>query len=487
MNPAKLKLSQIYTTSIIWAVLPLLMMVLFWFKIIYSLPLTILGVCAAYKVIRNIRRSSESEYISLDWQVGVVLFLIVIWMILVGIGGFFLQEQWDNGYRNAVLEVLVRQPWPVVNITATEFSYLNYYFAYWLPSAFIGKIFSSYDASQIALYIYSYIGLSLTALMVMHVCKRRYLIVGVLLFLFNGCDILSSIILRFILKWYEGSFVAAYIIGDPSVLYLCRFIYNQGIPAMVILMLIYVNKSHTGMLLFFFAMLFCMAPLICLPLTPIIGYALLKNFKSSITVENVYGFLSCLLISVLFCGNSQGTTIHTVFQSEFQAYQIIVFILVWFIFSIGIFLPFIWNDVAHDRIFWWLIITTILCSLPVPQNGMFDYGWKCTTAISLYVMLKVLKKVAFVEWPLSDLKSKLFIAVIAIGVMSNCFIYKSMIDQYILYFQGHRDEVGRSKILIGKIFENDNTRCYYNFVTDKETIYSLYFMPRHDKIEEYEE
>ncbi len=486
MNSAKLKLSQIYTTSIIWALLPILMMVLFWFKIIYSLPLTILGIYAVYKVVRKIISNSEGEYISLDWQVITVLLLIPIWMILVGIGGFFLQEQWDNGFRNAVLEVLVRQPWPVVNITATGFSYLNYYFAYWLPAAFIGKIFSSYEASQIALYLYSYLGLSLTSLMVMHICKRRYLIVGVLLFLFNGCDILSSIILRFILKWYDGSFVAAYIIGDPSVLYLCRFIYNQGIPAMVILMLMYVNKAHADMLLFFFAPLFCMAPLISLPLAPIIGYALLKNFKCSITAENVYGFLSCLLISIIFCGNSQGTTLHTVFQSGFPAYQIIVFILVWFIFSIGIFLPFIWKETAHDKIFWWLIITTIICSLPVPPNGMFDYGWKCTTAISLYVMLKVLRKVASLGWPLSDLKSKLFIAVIAIGVMSNCFIYKSMIDQYILYFQGHRDDVGRSKILIGKIFDND-TRCYYNFVTDKETIYSLYFMPRQEKIEVYEE
>lgn len=477
MAPVKIKLNHIYSASIIWASLPLLIMMLCWFRLYYSIPIFIFGIFAVFKTVRSLQTENKDQFIALTRPVCIVLALIAIWMFLVGIGGFFLQEQWDNGFRNAVLEVLVRQPWPVVNQEGTGFAYLSYYFSYWLPSALIGKLFDSYDASQIALYIYSYLGLGLTAIMVMNYCKKRYLVIGILLFIFNGCDLLSSLIFRFTLKWIDGGFVAAYVMGDPSVLYLCRFIYNQGIPAMVILMLMYVKKDHPGLLLFLFAMLFCTSPLISIVLVPIIGYSLLKNLKLAFTAENIFGFLSCLLMSVFYMGNSQGTEVHSLFQSEIPAYQVIWYIIGWFTFSIGIFLPFIWNEVKHDKVFWWLIITTIICSMPAPPNGMFDYGWKCTTAMSLYVMLKVLQKVAELEWPLRSVKSKWFATVITIGILSNCFIYKSMLDKYILYFRGERENVGRSSILIGKLFEN-TTRCYYSFVTDKETLYSQYFMPR---------
>ena len=62
----------------------------------------------------------------------------ILWVLLAGIGGYCFQNR-DYGIRNAIFRALVQYDWPVISAEGSRG--LIYYIGFWLPAAFIGKIF----------------------------------------------------------------------------------------------------------------------------------------------------------------------------------------------------------------------------------------------------------------------------------------------------------------------------------------------------------
>ncbi|MDR2567548.1 MAG: hypothetical protein LBC97_16150, partial [Bifidobacteriaceae bacterium] len=69
---------------------------------------------------------------------GAVLAILGLGVIFSGIGGISYQH-WDHAWRNAIFEMLVAQPWPVVVDSPLGDIPLTYYFGFWLPAALVGK------------------------------------------------------------------------------------------------------------------------------------------------------------------------------------------------------------------------------------------------------------------------------------------------------------------------------------------------------------
>ena len=76
--------------------------------------------------------------------IDIIISLVLILFILLssGVGGIAGYQAGDWTRSNAVLSDLFNHSWPVsydIKLDTNSYSILNYYIAYYLPSAFIGK------------------------------------------------------------------------------------------------------------------------------------------------------------------------------------------------------------------------------------------------------------------------------------------------------------------------------------------------------------
>lgn len=96
---------------------------------------------------------------------GILLFLLTVLIHLPsGVGGIgYQREDWHK--HNGVLHELTTNSWPVVVESTDDGSprfYLAYYFAYYLPSAAVGRVFGL-TAAHMALFVWTFVGTLLCA------------------------------------------------------------------------------------------------------------------------------------------------------------------------------------------------------------------------------------------------------------------------------------------------------------------------------------
>ncbi|MCP4404425.1 MAG: hypothetical protein GY801_44880 [bacterium] len=135
-------------------------------------------------------------------QLLMVLAVAFLFLILSGVGGYGHQDgDWPK--HNAILDVLIRQPWPVSYSFSLEQASsspilttpLVYYVAYYLPAAFVGKLFGWFWANQ-ALFLWSYIGLCLSLLWFVLLARRSTLLTLLIFVCFSGLDVVGLAIVR---------------------------------------------------------------------------------------------------------------------------------------------------------------------------------------------------------------------------------------------------------------------------------------------------
>lgn len=490
----RLKLSTIHIAAFIWGAIPVLQTIPFWFRLQYAVIVEAAAITAVILIISRIYQSSSgkkggtavhtgnltsqsNQIITITPRIWILLIFIAIWMVVIGIGGFVTQEGWDNAYRNAVLFELVKTPWPVKHIVDGQVCYLSYYFSFWLPAATVGKVLHSYIASQAALFLYCWIGLSLATLMIINYCRKRPFTVGILLFFICGYDFINQVIFHYLLRWHNDFYCGTHIAGTPVVIYLCRFIYNQGIPAMVLLPLMYSYKKCRSILIFLFALIFTVAPFVAIPLAGILFILFIKTPRKFISIENCAGLMICLLMAIFFSGN-KNSSITTVFNVGFTPGQVLILLLSFFVTNYCIYLPFIWRRIKHDKLFWGLLVFTIPFFFICTTDQSFDYGWKVPIPFTLYFYVLVLKEVANMDWENRKGRYIALSCVLAIALWGNYHLYERVYVQHYKLFvlkdtTQKRDEYF-TKILFSK---NPELTCRDNFIQEEPTLYSEYFAP----------
>lgn len=171
-----------------YIVLPIILF-LFWWTNAW------IGVCIAlgisYTVWTQSRKlHNEAFFISLK-TMGIIAILLFIWTALSGAGhrGLF-----DGDYykHNAIFNDLISLSWPV----HYQRAYLVYYFAYYLPSALIGKWWG-WQVGNGALFIWTLMGISLVFLWLFSfINEKKQLWYGLLFPFFSGLDGLGKLIMR---------------------------------------------------------------------------------------------------------------------------------------------------------------------------------------------------------------------------------------------------------------------------------------------------
>ena len=137
-------------TGILYLVIPIIIQLYFWFNRIISIPLIILLLVATYLVMKRLKPLEANEYRKIFDKKKLLIFIIFLLGInvLSGAGAIF-QQNWDYHGRNAIFRDLIENEWPVrydysnLEYESQKFgdsAFLNYYFAYWLPGALVGKV-----------------------------------------------------------------------------------------------------------------------------------------------------------------------------------------------------------------------------------------------------------------------------------------------------------------------------------------------------------
>lgn len=187
-------LRALQIASMLYIELPIAIFLVGWVRPIIGIPLTLLLIIQFLFFLRESRNEKTSIYI--HWQQVIALAVIALtWVVLSGAGH---RGEYAGDYlkHNALLNDLIRLPWPVhylVEGTARQVM-LVYYTAYYLPSAVWGKMFG-WASANIFLMLWTYGGILLVVGWLTHFFSKKPVQSFLLFIGMSGLDLLGRVIL----------------------------------------------------------------------------------------------------------------------------------------------------------------------------------------------------------------------------------------------------------------------------------------------------
>ena len=315
-------------TGILYLVIPIIIQLYFWFNRIISIPLIILLLVATYLVMKRLKPLEANEYRKIFEKKKLLIFIIFLLGInvLSGAGAIF-QQNWDYHGRNAIFRDLIENEWPVrydyshLEYESQKFgdsAFLNYYFAYWLPGALIGKV-SNFKVASLFMLVWQIIGSGLFFYYIFRFMKKikiRYLLAFLA---FGGLNVIGHIIVNYMTGQPINPIGTTHIDTSMGVFCMSTFItqlfwvFNQSIPAWVAVMLFLQEKDYKTCG-YYFALLVPFGPF------PMIGFLYLiftyiifgkkldklinwERIKELLTIPNFFGCASVLPIVFMYTLN----------------------------------------------------------------------------------------------------------------------------------------------------------------------------------------
>ncbi len=378
-----------FLISVIYLIAPILVFFFAWLRLYIALPASLLlgfAICYAFKDANK----DNSNVLSKDSHFDVsIVYLIVISILSVllayalGIGEYIWSVD-DHAFRRAIFRDLVSHKWPVfLDLTKMENPEINamfpdtqaafsYYFSFWMIPALVGKVFG-FGAGNVALLLWSALGLFLIILGISMICKREtYLSVFALVF-FSGLDIIPYIYFEFFAgkeswMWLEG--YTQHIVYISNINNLLN-VFNQVIPCYLIVVLLGLQKNtrSEGLIA---GTCFAYSPWATFGMLPIAVYYLfakkMRLSNDKVSIKNILSIGNIIPAAVLFLcfapmymANSGATSISGNTISFYGGFG--KFLLGYlFVFVIEILPSFLLFGKRHfkDGLFWTVIIALML-------------------------------------------------------------------------------------------------------------------------------
>lgn len=324
-----LKLDKcVYILGILFLVVPIIIQLFFWYNRMISIPCIILLLIATLFTIKRFKYLDAKDYKKIFNKKKIIFFIILILIINImsGAGGIFMQN-WDYHGRNAIFRDLIENSWPVrYNYSGMKYEMsifgkagiFNYYFAFWLPGALVGKVFG-FRIASLFMFLWQTIGVTIFFYYVFRLMKNikyRYFFIFISI---GGLNIIGHILMN---KYYGlpiSPIGSTHIDTSMGIFCMSSFItqlfwvFNQSIPAWIAVLLFLQQKDYRTCG-YFFALLVPFGPF------PMLGFLYLifcyiifgKNFdklidfnriKELLTVENFFGCISVLPIVFMYTLN----------------------------------------------------------------------------------------------------------------------------------------------------------------------------------------
>ncbi len=294
---------NIHTIIYAYIALPIALWLFFWFRYYISIPSIVLLGYGIYELIRTglnplAEAEAENFFTLKKWWPSIVI--VLVWVLFSGIGGMSFQNVDFDG-RNAIFGDLVHSSWPVKFDYSKDLPFaqkfgqsglLNYYFAFWLPAALVGKAFG-WGAANFALYIWTCIGAVITVYLLQRLLGKIMPLAAFLYVLWSGADIIGYLflaggrihdgftfgglitdLLKNHKEWWSAQLQYS---SFSTQLY---WVFNQSLPTWIITFLMLLQKSRKCIVFLCFLMI-PYAPL------PFVGALLLLLFIFLFGTENL--------------------------------------------------------------------------------------------------------------------------------------------------------------------------------------------------------
>ena len=179
--------------SFCYLYIPLLIFFLTWTKLFIGIPCIL---ACLYGVLMLIKDSDKED----ELEIGIIpLCFIAAFLLITGFvagWGGWMPQSGDWAKHNAVLYDLLSRSWPVYYKDAVNPSMLTYYIGQYLVSVLFGKIFSSFRAAEVMMYVWAECGLFLVVFNLLHNLKirsvKKQAIAVIVTVFFSGCLILAQ-------------------------------------------------------------------------------------------------------------------------------------------------------------------------------------------------------------------------------------------------------------------------------------------------------
>lgn len=178
---------MIYKISTAYLSIPVYIFLLGWLAPWYSIPILVTFSFAIYKLYQLI---DQENFNSPKLQGRTVFWFILIavaWVGLSGAGGFGYQNS-DYNKHNAFLKILLNHSWPVFIEFEGQTKPVVYSLGYYLPSALIGKLFSSWAVANVFCFFWTVLGVVIVWCLVAVEFNRFRLVLPFAFILFSGMD-----------------------------------------------------------------------------------------------------------------------------------------------------------------------------------------------------------------------------------------------------------------------------------------------------------
>ena len=386
----------------IYVILPILIFTIGWCNIYTAIVGTVIIIISFYFLYKNAPQiwmpSNKKEIFLL-----ISIFLItLIWVYSSGIGALVFQNL-DHNCRNPIYELLVTQSWPVESTNGLAI--LTYYIGFWMPSAGIGKIFNNIQIGYYFQILWATVGIFLFFYYVLATLKHKNIFPVLIFIFFSGLDVVGTYLTRgadvsFLnpithMEWWYSGFQLS---SMTTQLY---WVFNQAIPAWIVLMLLYHQKNNKNIILLYSCMLLH-STLPAIGILPFVAFWGLKNglpnnenillpkniysaIKSAITFENVIGGGFIAVISYLYLSSNV--------SGGYLGYVIPLPLIISFHFlEWGIFVLCIWSYVKNKTLL--LIACLMLIFYPLICVGQSaDFCMRATIPALVVVYLTIVQTI----------------------------------------------------------------------------------------------
>jgi len=408
---------------------PILIFFIGWLRLTIALPLALLLCAGLVSYLRSITTQSVDRHLVTKPQLAVALLITFGWVYLSGIGGYSHQD-WDHHYRNAVFNDLIKFDWPIYFQFAPDYTFeflaghnasLNYYFAYWLPAALVGK-WAGQSAANVCLLLWTYVGVLLVFFHLFRLLKSRYLLLAIVLFaLWSGLDVLGKLLIQRHFVGFTEPIEIYYYFSYTSFTTDLFNVFNQALPAWLVTLWVLTYRERIPVLPI--ALLFPYGPFPFISLTVFYGlYFIVENYaywRSNTTVALIQKSWARIdLLSALAAVVAIGFPFLAFYKAHFpvninqffgarlvgeslpDSLLIVGFYILTFILEAGLFYALIrWISPAtykeHKSVFWLSFLLLLL--IPLWEAGLWrDFASRGSIpmlTVAAFLMIRAISEV----------------------------------------------------------------------------------------------
>jgi hypothetical protein len=390
----------------LYVFLPLILFLLGWIKWYLAIPGTCVLIYCFFSMCKNTPVFWKPEVTRENIEkILLIVSIIFLWVYLSGIGRFVFQNA-DHISRNTIFETLVNNKWPVVQNTQNDGvntpKGLIYYIGFWLPAALVGKIFGL-KVGYCFQALWAVIGILLFYYFVCAIKKKVVIWPLIIFIFFSGLDIvgfsitntnLTTLTNTLHLEWWSSYQFSSF----TTQLF---WVFNQAIPAWVIILLLYVQKNNRYIVLIFSLSLLT-STLPAVGMIPFVIYFIFSRkyevnsksekilcwVKEMFCFENVIGGGFVGIVSFLYLRANTSSQIVGVDSSNGQLKSSLMLLVIFLILEVGVYALAIYKYQKNNILFY--ISMVWLCCCPLITVGFgkdFCMRASIPALVILYLMV----------------------------------------------------------------------------------------------------